>query len=178
MRIASSVARRLAVILTLIVWTPAVPALSESPKPVEVGWVERVCLCPGGFIIPAKVDTGAVSCSLHAPDIHEYDRDGKKWVRFHLNDFQGKERTIEQPVVGKRRIKRHFGGYQERMVIRLQVCLGTYCKDVDVNLVDRTGFEFPMLIGRNFMEGSLVVNPSAKNTVEPVCSDTQPDGTR
>lgn len=138
-----------------------------SAETIMVGWGERVFIEPGGFKLRAKIDTGAVSCSLHAPNAVEYDNDGKKWVRFTITDDDGKERVIDQPVIGTRRIKRHYGQYQLRPVIRMKICLGSVCKEADVNLVDRTGFEFPMLIGRNFMEGSIVVNPSVQYTVEP-----------
>lgn len=138
-----------------------------SAETIMVGWGERVFIEPGGFKLRAKIDTGAVSCSLHAPNAVEYDNDGKKWVRFTIKDDDGKERVIDQPVIGTRRIKRHYGQYQLRPVIRMKICLGSVCKEADVNLVDRTGFEFPMLIGRNFMEGSIVVNPSVQYTVEP-----------
>ncbi len=146
-----------------------------TPTPVHaepyemVGWVEKVCILPGKFMLPAKVDTGAVTCCLHAPDLIEFERKGEKWVRFHVIDVKGKKTLVESKVAGVRRIKRHFGAFQDRLVIRLGVCLGRVSKEVDVNLVDRSGFEYPMLIGRNFMEGKLVVNPSAKYTVEPTC---------
>jgi hypothetical protein len=150
----------------------SVPAFSfaESQGPTLVGWVERVALHPGGFIVAAKVDTGAVTCSLHAPDPTLYERDGNKWVRFRIKDSEGREITIDRPVTGTRRIKRHFGDYQDRLVIKMGICLGSLYRETEVNLVDRTGFEYPMLIGRSFMDKALVVNPSAKHTVEPVCT--------
>jgi hypothetical protein len=159
--------------LYLVTAILCIPTLScaDSKDPAPVGWVERVALHPGGFVIPAKVDTGAVSCCLHAPDPMVYERDGGKWVRFRIKDAEGTEITIDQPVVGTRRIKRHFGGYQERLVIKMGVCLGWLYRETDVNLVDRTGFEYPMLIGRNYMDQMLVVNPSVKHTVEPGCGE-------
>ena len=148
-----------------------VPSLSwaETPSPMQVGWVERVALYPGGFIVPAKVDTGAVSCSLHCANPTEYEKDGKKWIKFTIKDADGKDVTIDRRVVGTRRIKRHYGGHQMRLVIRMGVCLGSLYRETDVNLVDRTGFEYPMLIGRNFMGTDLVVNPSVKHSMEPAC---------
>jgi hypothetical protein len=141
----------------------------KGHEPRQVGWVERVALCPGGCVIPAKIDTGAVSCSLHCPNPTMYEKDGNQWVRFEIKDADGKDVTIDRPVVGMRRIKRHFGDYQERPVIKMGVCLGSLFRETDVNLVDRTGFEYPMLIGRSFMDQEIVVNPSVKHTVEPVC---------
>lgn len=153
-------------------------APGESKGNLVVGWVEKVSIHPGDIFISAKLDTGAVTCSLHAADITEFQRDGQNWVKLRISDCQGTEKIIECPALGARRIKRHFGRFQKRLVVSLGICLGSVFKEVDVNLVDRTGFEYPMLIGRNFMEGDLLVNPSVKFTVEPACSprveDQQP----
>ncbi len=167
--------RRLCPCITLVVlvfsaefWlVPLTPAHGESYE--MVGWVEKVCILPGNLMLRAKVDSGAVSCCLHAPDVVQFDRNGEKWVRFHILDIKGNKTSVEGKVVGVRRIKRHFGAFQDRLVIRLGVCLGNVYKKVDVNLVDRSGFDYPMLIGRNFMQGKLVINPSTMYTVEPNC---------
>jgi hypothetical protein len=159
---------RLALVCLAMLVLPSLAA-AEGHEPKQVGWVERVALYPGGFVISAKIDTGAVSCSLHCPNPTMYEKDGNQWVRFQIQDAEGKDITIERQVTGMRRIKRHFGDYQERPVIKLGICLGSLFRETDVNLVDRTGFEYPMLIGRSFMDQELVVNPSVKHTVEPVC---------
>lgn len=143
-------------------------------KPAVVGWVERVIVQPGDIVVSAKVDTGAVSCSLHSVDVQEFQRDGTMWVRFRMRGESGEDAVIERPLVGTRRIKRHFGKFQLRPVVRLTICLGHLRKEVDVNLVDRTGFEYPLLVGRNFMDGDILVDPSAKYTVEPSCEECKP----
>jgi len=158
----------LASVFVAILFVPSSSA-ADTQGPTQVGWVEKVCLFPGGFRLPAKVDTGAVTCSLHAPNPTVHEKDGKKWVRFRIKDADGKDVTIERPVIGTRRIKRHFGKYQQQLVIKMGVCLGSLYREAEVSLVDRTGFEYPMLIGRDFMENAIVVNPSAKNMAEPVC---------
>jgi hypothetical protein len=146
----------------------------ESRNAVVVGWVERVIIQPGDMVVSAKVDTGAVSCSLHSVDVQEFVKDGAQWVRFRLKDESGREVVMERPLVGMRKIKRHFGKFQLRPVVHLTICLGPLKKEVDVNLVDRTGFEYPLLIGRNFMDSDILVDPSAKYTVEPSCGGQKP----
>lgn len=150
------------------------PGSCEPRNAAVVGWVERVIIQPGDVVMSAKVDTGAVSCSLHAMDVQEFVRDDAAWVRFRLHGESGQEVVMERPLVGTRKIKRHFGQFQLRPVVQLTICLGHLKKTVDVNLVDRTGFEYPLLIGRNFMDGDILVDPSAKYTVEPSCGQHKP----
>jgi len=159
-------------LLLVAIWVvcfSSLPAHVHGDSPRVVGWVENACIRTCQLILPAKIDTGAVTCSLHAPDLVEFERDGAKWVRLTVVDPGGKSAAIEQKIVSVCKIKRHFGHFQERPVIRLTICVGNVLKTSEVNLVDRTGLEYPLLIGRNFMDGSMIVNPSAKFTVEPIC---------
>jgi len=144
--------------------------LSAMDKKI-VGWVERVRLQPGNILLEAKLDSGAEYSSLHAVNITEFSRNDEKWVRFDLNDHHGKKVTLEGKLIRQAPIKRHFGKKQRRPVIRLGVCIGEVYRETEVNLVDRTGFIYPMLIGRKFMEGRLVIDPEAQHTVEPSCGE-------
>ena len=159
------------VLLTAVlgIMTPSLPA--DAKGLTVVGWVERVTLHPGNVTIDAKIDTGAVSCSLHATDIVEFRRNGHTWVRFSTIDHKDRRVTLEAQVVGKRKVKRHFGEYQSRIVVRMGVCLADVFRGTDVNLVDRSGFDYPMLIGRHFMAGRIMVNPAVIFTQEPRCTD-------
>jgi hypothetical protein len=136
-----------------------------------VGWVEKVRLYPEGVMLDAKLDTGALHCSLDAENLTYFKRQGAEWVRFDVVTKTGRKYTLERPLVGQATIKRHFNQSQKRPVVRLGVCVGEYYQETDVNLVDRSGFQFPMLIGRVFMKGALVIDPAAKHTMEPHCKE-------
>jgi hypothetical protein len=136
-----------------------------------VGWIEKVRIYPGGLIIRAKLDTGADNSSLDATNLTEFQRDGRRWVRFDLDNHEGEKVTIERPLLREANIKRHFHKAQKRPVIKIGVCLGSIYKETEVNLVDRTGFNYRMLIGRKFMEGAVIIDPAVKYTVEPNCSE-------
>lgn len=157
----------LASILTLAIF--ALP-LSAMDKQI-VGWVERVRLQPGNVLLEAKLDSGAEYSSLDATNITEFTRQGEKWVRFNLNNHNGKVVPMESKLIRYAPIKRHYGKSQRRPVIKLQVCIGNFSAETQVNLVDRTGFIYPMLIGRKFMEGHLIIDPALKHTVEPACQE-------
>jgi hypothetical protein len=42
-------------------------------------------------------------------------------------------------------------------------------KDIEVNVVDRTGLNYPMLIGRNFLSGDFLIDTGATYTKNPRC---------
>ncbi|MHB9072073.1 MAG: ATP-dependent zinc protease family protein [Desulfobaccales bacterium] len=150
---------------TLVLALPAVAA-----EKTVVGWIEKVRLYPGNFLVHAKLDSGAEYSSLDASNLQEFERDGKKWVRFDLaEDREGNKITIERPLLRWAPIKRHNQEPQRRPVIKLGVCLGNIYKETEVNLIDRKNYQYRMLIGRKFMEGSAIIDPSAKYTAEPNC---------
>ncbi len=145
------------------------PGLAGQKK--VVGWIEKVRIYPGGLTIRAKLDTGADNSSLDAANLTKFERDGRPWVRFDLDNHEGNRVTIERPLVREAIIKRHFHQGQKRPVVKIGVCLGRFYKETEVNLVDRTGFNYRMLIGRKFMEGAVIIDPAVKYTVEPQCSE-------
>jgi hypothetical protein len=102
-----------------------------------VGWVEKVRLYPGNFLVHAKLDSGAEYCSLHVDNFKEFERDGRRWVRFDLTNRQGQKLTMERPLLREATIKRHFFKSQKRPVIKVGLCLGNIYKVTEVNLVDR-----------------------------------------
>lgn len=136
-----------------------------------VGWVEKVRLYPGNFLVHAKLDSGAEYCSLHVDNLKEFERDGRRWVRFDLTNRHGQKLAMERPLLREATIKRHFFKSQKRPVIKMGVCLGNIYKVTEVNLVDRSGFQYRLLIGRKFMEGLVAIDPAAKYTVEPTCQE-------
>ncbi|MBI5568890.1 MAG: ATP-dependent zinc protease [Desulfomonile tiedjei] len=150
-------------------------AAAEDPRPV-VGVVEKVRIHPGALLLPAKIDTGADNSSLNAADVTRFNRAGEKWVRFDVVDPDGHSITLERKLVRTARIKRQTGQAQRRPVVMLGICLGNIYREVQVTLVDRSRFRYPVLIGRSFMSGSLLVDPSLKFTVEPRCPDTPAGG--
>lgn len=158
----------LAVLLgSLVLARPAIAA-----EKTVVGWIEKVRLYPGNFLVHAKLDSGAEYSSLDASNLQVFERNGKKWVRFDLAEREGHKITIERPLLRMATIKRHYLQSQKRPVITIGVCLGNIYKETEVNLVNREGFQYRMLIGRKFMEGVVVIDPSAQYTVEPNCKES------
>ena len=77
--------------------------------------------------------------------------------------------TIERKVHRIVKIKEADGTPQLRSAILLGICLGNVYKEVEVNLADRSDFNYQMLIGRSFLHGNVIVDPSIKFTTKPIC---------
>ena len=148
----------------------AVPHSGPASHVLPVfGLAEQVRLYPGEIGVRAKLDTGADNSSLHAEGIYRFKRKGEHWVRFETLDEDGERASIERPVVRMARIKRPMGKVQSRVVITMGICLGSIYREVEVTLVDRRRFRFPMVLGRSFMEGVLMVDPALSATSKPKC---------
>jgi hypothetical protein len=148
-------------------------AIVEPPQEestlMRVGWIEKVVVMPGDMVLHAKLDTGADHPSLHATDIKKFRKNGSQWVRFTIENRRGRTKTLELPVERMARIKRVKGRTQERFVVRMQLCLGTSNIETEVNLVDRSNFSYPLLVGRGYLAGNAILDPSASYTVQPSC---------
>jgi len=142
---------------------------SKSDQFITLGWVERALIFPGGFAVNAKLDTGADNSSLHAEDMEFFQSDGKRHVRFSVFNRHGDRHQLELPVLRSTRIKLKKGGYQSRPVIRLGLCLDDLYREVDFSLVDRSHFYYPMLVGRSFLSGNVLVDSSKTYSAEPRC---------
>lgn len=136
-----------------------------------IGWVENVQVSPGNITIKAKIDTGAASSSLHCDCIRKIIRDGESWIQFNITDINGKQISVEKKIIRTVKIKRHFGGSQRRDVVSMGVCIGSHYEETDVSLIDRSGFEYDMLIGRKYLNGKFLVDSSAKFTMNPSCNE-------
>lgn len=146
--------------------TQSVAAPRQRPV---LGWLEKVYVSPGNIVLHAKLDTGADNCSLHAENIKMFKKDDSQWVRFDLMNRYGDKRRIEQKVYRTARIKMKDGNIQRRPVIKLGLCLGTRFEIVEFSLVDRSHFAYPVLVGRNFLSGSVLVDSSDTYKSVPYC---------
>ena len=154
-------------------WGMLVPVAGSASGSMEqkivAGIVEPVAVGPAGVVVDAKLDTGADSCSLHALDVQHFERDGAKWVRFDVAGRNGERATIETPLVRTVRIKGDDRSVPRRPVVRLSLCLANVRREVDVNLANRKGYSYPVLIGRNFLAGHVVVDSGRERITQPDC---------
>jgi len=144
--------------------------LAATEKAVY-GLNEYAMLFNLGLQVPAKLDTGAKTASLSARDIERFKREGEPWVRFYLAIDDAHAHPIERPLARISKIKRRAGDYDPeeektytaRPVIELDVCMGQALRTIEVNLTDRSAFQYPLLIGSEALKRfSALVDPSLK----------------
>jgi hypothetical protein len=133
-----------------------------------VGYVEDVVLLPWGIKLPARVDTGASMTSLDARNITVKEN----VVSFKL-PAPFSEREFELPIVRWGHVKSSMG-IQKRPVVEIELCVGSEKLKVTVNLNDRSGVRYPLIIGRNLLRQGFVVESSKKNLLPPACEEPQP----
>ena len=151
---------------------PGFPEIAPSNNDLLVaGWIENVSIFPGNLMIKAKLDTGARNSSLNAKHIEEFERNREKWVRFDLKNWKGRTVSFETKVIRMATIKQHETESATRPVIRLGICLANVYKEVEVNLEDRSKFNYQMLIGRSYLRNSILVDSSATFKVQPDCQE-------
>jgi len=138
---------------------------------VTAGWVEKAVVYPDGVELHAKLDTGARTSSINAPDPVFYQQDGRQWVRIDLVNRKQQKITLKAPLEREVTIKRHYGESQVRPVIKLDICIGRVRKTEEVNLVDRQGLNYQLLIGRNFLKGALLIDSGSTYMLSPDCPD-------
>ncbi len=123
--------------------------------------------------IKAKLDTGAQTTSLGAKDISVFEKHDRKWVRF-TPQIKGVG-PVELPLARYMRVKlRPVKGLKKknirRPVVVMQICFDGELRSTEVNLVDRSRFRYPLLIGSStLIEFSAAVDPGAQYTSTPDC---------
>lgn len=135
-------------------------------KSKTIGWKEVVDLPDLGICnVPAKVDTGARTSVLHCSHIQLIKKGRKQFVEFRpLDDFyQPPTDTYVLPFHSERKIKNSFGQEENRYVINTTVSLFGESHPIEISLRDRSGMEFPMLLGRSFLRKKFIVDVSRSN---------------
>ena len=157
----------LALLLCMMV---AAMAEENSGDPEVFGWIEPVYLVDAKFRLEAKLDTGAENSSLSATSVRRVRVGDKRYVRYSVrHPDSGELISLRSPYIRTTRIRNHFGIQHRRRVIEMSLCLGDHLRTVEVNLVDREDFDYPLLLGRSALESIAIVDPSLTNLSEPGC---------
>ncbi|MEO6867347.1 MAG: RimK/LysX family protein [Gaiellales bacterium] len=129
-----------------------------------IGRVERVDLPRFGlFGLEAKVDTGALTSSIHCADvrIEAEDEDGMRVISFTLLDPEHPDyngRRFRARRVDTRTVRSSNGEVQERHVIEADVVIADQTIRTKFNLADREAMNYPILLGRRLLRGTFLVD--------------------
>lgn len=158
----------------------ALPAFAAEP--VLYGRYEHIKVEEIGKVLPAKMDTGAMTASLSAHDIERFQRDGEDWIRFRLAVKGADDTRYEMPLIGISQIKSRAEEAEEidldgepprveRPVVGMQLCIGNELRETEVNLTDRRHFSYPLLIGaKTIRDLGAAIDPADKYTAgQPAC---------
>ncbi|OEC34217.1 Uncharacterized conserved protein [Pseudomonas cuatrocienegasensis] len=156
------------------------PTPSIASEKTVYGLNEYVQLLDIDQRVAAKLDTGAQTASLSARDIKRFKRDGETWVRFYLAIDDAHAHPIERPLARISKIKRRAGDYNPdedksytaRPVIEMDVCMGGALRTIELNLTDRSAFQYPLLIGSDALQRfDALIDPSLKYAAgKPACT--------
>lgn len=138
----------------------------HSPKDWEdlliVGWQELAGLPELGVDeLTVKLDSGAVSSSLHAEKVSIFRRHQADWVRFEIGSGiagMADEMRCEAPLLGFRRIQSSSGHRSVRPVIETTMSLAGFYWTIQLTLANRPTMQFPLLVGRDALAGRCLVD--------------------
>jgi hypothetical protein len=156
------------ILFSLCVQVIGADAVGRTKEKTTVGEVEEVVLFPWKIKLPARIDTGATRSCLAARDIRV---DGGM-VEFRLPEKYGGA-LLRLPLKGKRNV-RSAHGRTERVVVEIEVCIGSRRFLTTVNLADRSQMEYPLLVGLNILVNDFLVDVSKSRLLPPACLEGTP----
>lgn len=141
----------------------AVPEKIGEPTIWHIGPVTTITEVSSGLPFPARVDTGATTCSIHYEAIeiedaskNPEDNVGKR-VRVLIKNPDGDEEWITTKIVDHVTVRTTTKD-DERYKVQLNLRWQDVEKKVLVTLKDREKMKYPLLVGRNFLRGDFLVD--------------------
>ena len=131
--------------------------------PIVLGWREWLALPQLGIAaIKAKIDSGARTSALHVDALEEFERDGRRWLRFIVPTGRRNALPVAcaAPALDRRAVSDSGGHVTMRWFIRTEFELAGRRWEAEMNLASRRNMLFPLLLGRNAL-GGFIVDPAA-----------------
>lgn len=157
----------------------ATPKAHGSSKET-LGWLQSIRLLPHKVRMTAKLDTGAKSSVIHAVGIEAFKKNAQHWVRFTVPVEKKTgmvEMKFELPVQSHSRIKQHHSErLDERYVVLLDFCIAGQVYSANFSLDNREKFNYPVLLGREFLQDYFVVDPAKTFIKKYNCTPKQARG--
>jgi len=88
-----------------------------------------------------------------------FSKQGKRWVRFVVKDPETKKGIqFKRPLTRFSKVKRFSGKAQDKLVVTLQIKMGELDLEREFILVDGKYFDYPVIIGKNYIIDKAVVD--------------------
>lgn len=143
--------------------------ISGSAGPPHAGVIETATLYPGNIKIKAKLDTGARTTSLGVLSYKLRSERGTDVVEFTIRLPDGSEKTLVRPLHRISYVKERGRESTGRPVILLTICVGNLVRQTQVNLQNRSNFNYALLIGRRYLAGAYSVDSARRNILRTDC---------
>ncbi len=117
------------------------------------------------FKISAKIDTGAYRGSVHATNIEEIVKNGKKVLIFNLfnTSYPGyKEQKFEFKDYKIHQFRGTKVCYHSRYVIPVEIIIAGEKIQAELSLTDRKDLRHPILIGRRALKNKFLIDVNKK----------------
>jgi len=113
--------------------------------------------------IDIKMDTGAFTSSIHCRKITTKEIKGKEVLFFTLLDpshphYDNKEYSTSKYT--EKQVKNSFGVTEKRFIIEADIKIFGKKHPIKLSLSERGEMRFPILVGRRFLMGKFIVDPS------------------
>ncbi len=135
-------------------------------SPRVIGWREWVELPEWGILIRAKADTGAKSSAIDCASITELPGSRVKFT-VRLDRKQKNLVTLEAPALHRKRVRSSSGDGQDRFYVETLLRLGEIEKRITLNLVCRRRMIHRMLLGREALADSFLVDSAVDHWATP-----------
>ncbi|WP_144393126.1 ATP-dependent zinc protease family protein [Pleionea sediminis] len=139
---------------------------NPNPHKQTVG-ITELCDLPELEIVDlhVRVDTGAKTSSLHVDNLQEFEKADQLWISFDIHpDYHNVEKIVRRKAKVKaiRSIKSSNAIKENRYVIDTIIKMGDNEWSIELTLTDRSGMTYMMLLGREAMQGRLIVDPECE----------------
>lgn len=117
----------------------------------ELGWQE----------VPARVDTGAATSSIHCSVVKLVEKEGRKHLVISLDVRKGAPQESFLITDFKERFVKNSSGQKEkRYIIKTLVVVAGRRVRTQFSLADRCLMNYPVLLGRRLLKGRFLVDVS------------------
>lgn len=161
----------------ILILVKVFPCDAQDKEPMIImGWVEMTRISSDGPYLKAKLDTGALTSSLHARNIEYVKKNSQRMVRFVVDvncarSGEKNELIFEKPLKRNVRIRQHESESMRRPVVMMDICIGSKVYSTQFTLTDRSDFNYPVLLGRKFLKERILVDSGYTFLMSRVCPE-------